>query len=442
MKLSLSMYSCVRAVQAGRLDLMGFVDYAAAQGVAGVELLDIFWQDAERELPQIKRRIAEAGLEVAVYSISNDFIRPEAGARAAELADLKRGVDIARELGVDLLRVFSGSARDGVSQSEGEAWILEGLSAGAAYAESRGISLALENHGRFAGRSDQVRAIIERVGSPALRINFDTGNFVPAGQDPVAAARELADWIVLVHLKDIRLAGADDTGHVFAGADGRMLTGAIIGAGLVDLAGVRAVMEGAGYAGWWSLEFEGAEEPLQIGVPQSLAAARRCCVEALNGVMMTVRRGMRYNRGDNYRGSGLMKRSTVELEISLEIEDHVRAIAEGENCSIESVLQEGLALLFGGDSIVEHQLDRLNGCTDEQLWALIHQRLTRAQDERLRELLDRGSDGTLTEQEHAELKYMVDLVDRQTLLRSRALALLQERGHDINHYLNATAEAD
>ena len=275
MKLSLSMYSCVRAVQTGQLDLMGFVDYAAAQGVAGVELLDIFWSDAERELPSVKRRIAEVGLEVAVYSISNDFIKPEAEARALELADLKRGVDIARELDVGLLRVFSGSAREGISQAEGEAWILEGLSAGAAYGEAQGVTLALENHGRFAGRSDQVRAIIESVGSPALRVNFDTGNFVPVGQDPVAAARDLADLVALVHLKDIRPASADETGHVFAGADGQLLTGAIIGAGVVDLPGVRAVLDGAGYAGWWSLEFEGAEEPLEIGVPQSLAAARR-----------------------------------------------------------------------------------------------------------------------------------------------------------------------
>lgn len=274
MKLSLSMYSCLRAVQARQLDLMGFVDYAAAQDVAGVELLDIFWSDAERELPQVKRRIADAGLEMAVYSISNNFIQPEAGARAAELVALKRGVDIALELGVDMLRVFSGSARDDVSEDEGEAWILEGLSAGAAYAETRGVTLALENHGRFAGRSDQVRAIIERVGSPALRVNFDTGNFVPIGQDPVEAARELADRVALVHLKDIRLAHEDEAGHVFAGADGRMLTGSVIGAGLVDLAGLRAVLDGAGYEGWWSLEYEGSEEPLQIGVPRSLAAAR------------------------------------------------------------------------------------------------------------------------------------------------------------------------
>ena len=274
MKLSLSMYSCLRAVRAGQLDLMGFVDYAAAQDVAGVELLDIFWTDPEREIPQVKRRIADLGLEVAVYSISNDFIQPDASVRAAELAGLKRGVDIARELGVDLLRVFSGSAREGVSQEQGTAWILDGLSAGAAYAESRGLTLALENHGRFAGRSSQIRDIIEQVGSAALRVNFDTGNFLPVGQDAVAAARELAEWVVLAHLKDMRAAGADEISHVFARPDGFLLTGSVLGDGLVDLRGVMAALRAARFDGWLSLEFEGAEEPLALGVPRSLAAAR------------------------------------------------------------------------------------------------------------------------------------------------------------------------
>ena len=274
MKLSLSMYSCVRAVQAGRLDLMGFIDYAAAQGVAGLELLDMFWSDAERELPAVKARIAAAGMDVAVYSISNDFIQPEARARAQELADLKRGVDIALELGTDILRVFSGSARESLAQETGMAWILEGLSAGAAYAEPRGVTLALENHGQFAGRSHQVRAIIDAVGSPALRVNFDTGNFLPVGQNPTEAAQHLADLVVLAHLKDMRAATGDETSHVFAAPDGQLLTGCVIGEGLVDLAAIRAILAGAGYDGWWSLEYEGAQEPLALGVPRSLAAAR------------------------------------------------------------------------------------------------------------------------------------------------------------------------
>lgn len=274
MKLSLSMYSCVRAVQAGQLDLMGFVDYAAAQGVAGVELLDMFWTDAERELPAVKGRIAAAGMDVAVYSISNNFIQPDANARARELADLKRGVDIALELGTAIVRVFSGSAREGVSQEQGSAWILEGLSAGAAYAETRGITLALENHGKFAGRSDQVREIIDAVASPALRVNLDTGNFLPVGQNPTAATKHLADLVVLMHLKDMRRATGAEASHVFADPDGQLLTGCVIGAGLVDLAAIRAIMDGAGYDGWWSLEYEGAEDSLAVGVPRSLAYAR------------------------------------------------------------------------------------------------------------------------------------------------------------------------
>lgn len=274
MKLSVSMYSCVLAVRAGQLDLMGFVDFAATQDVAGVELLDIFWTDAEREIPQVKARIADAGLEVAVYSISNNFTEPEASARARELADLKRGVDIAVELDVNLMRVFSGNAREGLSLAQGMEWILEGLSAGAAYAESRGVTLALENHGRFAGRSDQVRDIIEQVDSPALRVNFDTGNFLPVGQDPVAAARELADLTVLVHLKDIRHAVDNEPSHVFPDPSGKLLTGSVIGDGLVDIAAVIAVLREAGYDGWLSLEFEGSEDPVSVGVPRSLAAAR------------------------------------------------------------------------------------------------------------------------------------------------------------------------
>ena len=278
MKLSLSMWSVVAAVEAGQMNLMGFISFAASQGVAGVELLDVFWSDAEREIPLVKERMADAGLELAVYSISNNFICPDEAERRRELDALKRGVDTALALDVQLMRVFSGSYLEGVGQAEGMSWILEGLSAGAAYAERQGLTLALENHGRFAGRSDQVRDIIERVGSPALRVNLDMGNFLPVGQDPMKAARDLADLIVLTHLKDMRRANADEPGHVFADPDGQLLTGSVIGEGLVDLPAMIGLLDEIGYSGWLSLEYEGSDDPVRVGVPRSLAAARRLLV--------------------------------------------------------------------------------------------------------------------------------------------------------------------
>ena len=137
-----------------------------------------------------------------------------------------------------------------------------------------------------------------------------------------------------------------------------------------------------------------------------------------------------------------MKRPTIELEIAPEVVEYVRKIARGENCSVEAVLEDGLTLLFGSTSEVESQLDRLNDCTEEQLWAVIHHRLTFTQDRRIRLLMEYGREGTLMEQEKSELDCLLNLIDRQTLLRSRALLLLKERGHDIFEYLNVQVVAE
>ena len=275
MKLSLSMWSVVESVQAGHMNLASFIDFAARQQVEGVELLDYFWKDEKDELPQVKQQMADAGLKLAVYSIGNDFFQPETDARAKELAQLMHGVDVANQLGVGLMRVFSGSFREGYTLEQGMGWILDGLSAGAEYARQHGVTLALENHGLMAGRSDQVRTIIEKVNSPALRANLDTGNFLLVGQNPVDAAQELAPLVALVHLKDFRKARPDETTQVFKGLDGVSYTGTVTGEGMVDLPRVVGILRTAGYNGWLSLEFEGSDDPISIGVPQSLEAARK-----------------------------------------------------------------------------------------------------------------------------------------------------------------------
>lgn len=275
MKLSVSMWSVVAKVQAGEMNLSGFIEYAARQRVEGVELLDYFWTDAQAEIPRVKKQLADAGLALAAYSIGNDFFQPEAEARAEQLAYVKRGVDVANQLGVNLVRVFSGNHREGYSLADGIGWIIDGLRASAEYAAQHSVTLALENHGLMAGRSDQVRDIISRVNSPALRANLDTGNFLLVGQNPVDAAKELADLVALVHLKDFRRADAGQTTHVYKGLDGLGYTGAVVGEGAVDLAKIVSILRNAGYMGWLSLEYEGSADPLTIGVPRSLEAARK-----------------------------------------------------------------------------------------------------------------------------------------------------------------------
>ena len=131
-----------------------------------------------------------------------------------------------------------------------------------------------------------------------------------------------------------------------------------------------------------------------------------------------------------------MGQSTVELQIPAEIYERARQIASDSNRSLESVLLDGLALLFGDLPNTSLSPDALKDYTDEQLWAVVHQRLAWPQDARLRELIALGKQGQLTTDEQAEMERLVDLVDHQMLLRSEALLLLQQRGHDIDTFLS------
>lgn len=126
-----------------------------------------------------------------------------------------------------------------------------------------------------------------------------------------------------------------------------------------------------------------------------------------------------------------MHQPKIELHIPLEIYKRASQIAHDSNRSIESVLLDGLALLFGALPDSGISPDELSAYTDEQLWAIVHQRLAWPQDTRLRELIALGKQGQLTEDEKVEMERLIDLVDYQMVLRSEALLLLKQRGHDV-----------
>jgi hypothetical protein len=77
----------------------------------------------------------------------------------------------------------------------------------------------------------------------------------------------------------------------------------------------------------------------------------------------------------------------------------------------------------------------LESLSDDQLWAIVHRALVWPQDIRLRELTTLGQQGNLSVEEQAELERLVDQVDRYVVLRSQALLLLKQRGHDVEHRL-------
>jgi len=261
MKLGLSMYSYVRAYQSGQIDIAGFIQEAKRLGVQGVELLDFFWRDPARELPEVRAALQDTGLPVGVYSVANNFVQASEDARAAEVKKITDGVDYAVQLDAKVVRVFAGDIAPEFTYEQCLLWIIVGLKEAAAYAYDQGITLALENHGRLAGRSEQVETILNAVASPALKANPDTGNFLLVHQPSHIEVAALAPRAAMVHFKDFRVVPDNYTGFAYVGTEGLKFAGTAIGEGEVDLPDCVASLHQAGFDGWLNIEYEGEENP-------------------------------------------------------------------------------------------------------------------------------------------------------------------------------------
>ena len=169
--------------------------------------------------------------------------------------------------------MFAGDVSEGISYDQARAWIVEGLTESANYAANKGVRLALENHGKLAGRGDQVRGIVEEVrdkcGHDALGANPDTGNFLLVDQDSEEAVEQVADIAYMCHFKDF----APGDGP-YQSLLGESYKGTVIGEGYVDLDACVRALQAAQFDGWFSLEYEGEGDPVKE-VATSLANARR-----------------------------------------------------------------------------------------------------------------------------------------------------------------------
>ena len=121
-------------------------------------------------------------------------------------------------------------------------------------AAERGITAALHPH---VGTMVETRDDIERVlTTSSVPLCLDTGHALIGGADPVALARDAADRIRHVHLKDVdrtwaaRVRGGE-TSYSDAVAAGMYRP---LGDGQVDVAAIVGSLEAAGYQGWYVLE--------------------------------------------------------------------------------------------------------------------------------------------------------------------------------------------
>jgi sugar phosphate isomerase/epimerase len=262
MKTAISIWSCHKYMYDKTWTNADFIDYVGTTKAEGVELLSIFWE-TERDLVPVREALERNRLQLASFGACNNLAEPDEDKRKQQLQDILSSVDAASQLGAKAVRVFAGDRREGMAYEDAKDWILDGLKTAAAYAAEKQITLCLENHGQFAGRADQVAAIIREVDSPYLRLTFDTGNFLLVDQDPALAFEELKNSISHVHFKDFLQVDADYQGSSYTSLGGQKYAGKAPGEGIAPLPTLLKGLKGIGYNGWLAVEYEGDEEQKQ-----------------------------------------------------------------------------------------------------------------------------------------------------------------------------------
>jgi len=267
MKVSVTVYSMNQYFRTGRIDVKGFIEYCAEQKVDGVDL-GYFWKDEENEVAQVPEWLKANGLVLSGYITRGDFVQKNEEDLVPQVEAVKHALEVAGRLRAPVLRIFAGNGYPGATFEQGLPGIVKSMRELAKVAEEKNVVLAVENHGTLCGGLAHIQAILKSVDSPWLKSCLDVGNFLTVGQDPVEGTRILAasGAVAHVHMKDVKKAA--DERHVAVA----------LGEGDVDLKGCVRELASAGYDGYLSLEYEGAEDA-RVGIPKSLETMRKILAE-------------------------------------------------------------------------------------------------------------------------------------------------------------------
>ena len=259
-------------------------DYQARQ----IDAARFSRSDAER----VKDLLARYGLEISAMAYYDNNLDPDGRKRRERINHLKRVVNAAALLGVDLVGTFVGGRPDR-SPSENMKEIGKVFRPLVRYAADRGVRLMIENcpmdgwqrfglPGNFAYSPELWEAIFSEVPGKNFGLNFDPSHLYWLGIDYLRSAKEFAGKIFHAHAKDTEILHDGLYRH---GVYGRQIDPVpwksgwwryrIPGLGSIDWKRFISTLQESGYDGALSIEhedpvWEGSEVKVKHGLALGL----------------------------------------------------------------------------------------------------------------------------------------------------------------------------
>lgn len=218
----------------------------------------------EDQAGRIKDMVAAAGVRISSLAWYTNLLDADDAKRKQLSAEMRKAIDAAAALGVDVVCTMAGMAMPGKSKMQTIEQDLPGvLKPLVDYAGGKGIKIAFENW--YATNLQNLahwQRVFEVVPAPNLGLNFDPSHLHWQGIDYLAAVDEFKDRIFHTHAKDVEIK-QHLVRRVGNQADGWWRY-CIPGYGDIDWGVYIARLADAGYDGVLSIEHEdrafGAED--------------------------------------------------------------------------------------------------------------------------------------------------------------------------------------
>lgn len=304
MKLGISSYCLSKKLFREEMTIYDIIDWAKAHDCAHLELvpfgLPLLKEDGSVDfafVDSIGEKAAKVGMPLSAFSLNACVIKPTEAERQEELARIRKYMDIAHRLGMKKMRhdTCSGQHPEGINTPEQFekdfpvfVWAVQEM---ADYAASLGMGTTLENHGLYVNGADRIIRILLAADRKNVGLTVDVGNYLCVDDDYEYALAKSIQYADMIHLKDFYIRRKDQLlpqdgmytagakaaprrpmtaeewrntppklGYVGTSSGTKILRGAILGQGDMNIWRVLEIVKKAGFDKEISIEFEGMED--------------------------------------------------------------------------------------------------------------------------------------------------------------------------------------
>jgi sugar phosphate isomerase/epimerase len=186
----------------------------------------------------IKEICDKNNVKISGFSSHTPLCKPE-----ISVEYLKQAVRFASEIGVPVINTDEGPKPDWTTREMDYMLMTYTLTEAARVAERHKVAIGLEPHQQYSKTPDGLDSIYNLVKSPAIGINFDTGNsYLAGGSDVYEWLERVKNRLVHLHAKDISMEQSNAERGKVTGTP----VGCACGDGVVDWKRIMEIVKSTG----------------------------------------------------------------------------------------------------------------------------------------------------------------------------------------------------